>query len=191
TERSAPASRGASTSSGIRVFTPGSTTNGAWPKYSSHIHSSVCWTGGTTFEIAMPWMSLAEIPRARRSVSMNTPYSSAVCSRRLVRTQDTRSRSPSKTPIFVLVLPTSATSSMDHLRRDLARDDPLHPPAVVYQQRAVHVEADGHAAEGVHPDRAPDGLTPCEPALAHLTRSEERRVGKEWRSRWSAQHSKG
>src|SRR5439155_7054001 len=84
----------------------------------------------------------------RRSVSMNTPYSSAVCSRRLVRTQDTRSRSPSKTPIFVLVLPTSATSSMDHLRRDLARDDPLHPPAVVYQQRAVHVEADGHAAEG-------------------------------------------
>ena len=32
----------ASTLSGIRVLTPGSTTNGAWPKYSSHIHSSVC-----------------------------------------------------------------------------------------------------------------------------------------------------
>src|SRR5207247_9274189 len=153
TWRSPPPSRAASTLSGIRVFTPGSTTTGALPKYFSHIHSSVCWTGGTTFEMATPWMSLAGIPRARRRVSMNTPYSSAVCSRRLVRTQDTRSRSCSKTPIFVFVLPTSATSSMVHLRRDLARDDPLHSAAVVHQERAVRVEADGDAADGV--DRGP------------------------------------
>src|SRR2546426_4302931 len=165
--RSAPTSRGASTLSGIRVFTPGSTKNGARPKYFSHIPSSVCWTGGTTFEIATPWMSPTGIPRARRSVSMNTPYSSSVCSRRLVRTQDTRSRSRSKTPIFVFVLPTSATSSMVHLRRDLARDEPLHSAAVVHQERAVRVEADGDAADGVDRDSAPDRLAPREPALTH------------------------
>src|SRR5437899_9869309 len=117
--------------------------------------------------MATPWMSPTGIPRARRSVSINTPYSSAVCSRRLVRTQDTRSRSRSKTPIFVFVLPTSATSSMVRLRRDLARDDPLRSAAVVHQERAVRVEADGDAADGVDRDSAPDRLAPREPALAH------------------------
>ena len=112
TYRSAPTSRGASTASGIRVFTPGSMKNGGRPKYFSHIHSSVCWTGGTTLEIDTPWMSAARIPRECRNVSMKSPYSSAVCSRRLVRRHETSRRCPSNTPIFVLVLPTSATSSM-------------------------------------------------------------------------------
>ena len=43
---------------------------------------------------------------------MKSPYSSAVCSRRLVRRHETSRRSPSNTPIFVLVFPTSATSSI-------------------------------------------------------------------------------
>src|SRR5262245_15638229 len=43
---------------------------------------------------------------------MNTPYSSAVCSRRLVRRHETKRRRPSKTPTPVLVFPTSITSSM-------------------------------------------------------------------------------
>src|SRR3989442_15032487 len=118
--------------------------------------------------MATPWMSPTGIPRARRSVSMNTPYSSAVCSRRLVRTQETRSRSRSKTPIFVLVLPTSATRSMGHLRRDLACKNPLNSPAVVDQERAVGVEADGDPGDGVDRYRAPDRLAPREPAIAHL-----------------------
>src|SRR3989442_4555557 len=42
------------------------------------------------------------------------------------------------------------------LRRNLARDDPLHSPAVVHQERAVDVEADGEPADGIHFHPAPD-----------------------------------
>src|SRR5262249_55185293 len=78
----------------------------------SAICSSACWTGGTTLEIATASMSAGVMPRVRRMASVNTPYSSAVCSRRVVSVHETSTRSPSHTPILVLVLPTSITRSI-------------------------------------------------------------------------------
>src|SRR3989440_9706363 len=60
------------------------------------------------------------------------------------------------------------------LRRNLARDDPLHSPAVVHQERAVDVEADGEPADGIHFHPAPDALAEGQPALAHLDRKSTR-----------------
>ena len=85
--------------------------------------SIACCTVGTTLETATPVMPCCSMPRVARSVWMKTPYSSAVCSRRVVSRHDTSRRGPLKTPILVLVLPTSMTSSMDRLHRDLARHD--------------------------------------------------------------------
>src|SRR5713226_1953393 len=159
----------------MRVFTPGSTKNAAWPKYVSHIHSSVCCTGGTTFEIATPWRTDGWMPRVRSSVSKRIPYSSAVCSRRLVSRQDARSRSPSKTPILVLVLPTSATRSIGDPpparsprgALDRPRDDPPDASRVLHEQRPVGVEADREACDALDRDRLADRLGEGEPALAH------------------------
>ena len=92
TTRSAPTSRGTSTLSGRSAVTPGSTVRGLTPKYRSHIHSSACWMGGTTLEIATPVMCCCSMPRVASRVWMNTPHSSAVCSRRVVRRQDARRR---------------------------------------------------------------------------------------------------
>ncbi len=77
------------------MLTPDSTFSGVTPKYFSHIHSSACWTGGTTLEIAAPWIVDGAMPRVRSSVSMNRPYSSAVCSRRVVSRHETSNRGPS------------------------------------------------------------------------------------------------
>src|SRR3990170_1349741 len=166
--RSGPTSRGLSTASAIGTLTPGSTLKGAWPKYSSHMRSSVCWTGGTTFESAMPRMSLAWMPRVRSRVSKKIPYSSAVCSRRLVSRQETRSRGPSKTPIFVFVLPTSATSSMRHpALGDLPGHHAPHGGAVVHEKGAVGVEANRRALEAVDRHAAADGVGEREPPRAH------------------------
>ena len=77
------------------TLTPGSTEYGTRLKYFSHIHSSVCCTGGITLEMATPSIWRGSMPRVRSSVSMKSPYSSAVCSRRLVRRQDTLSVAPS------------------------------------------------------------------------------------------------
>src|SRR5574341_2584085 len=176
TYRSGPSSRGASMASGRCVFTPGSTKNAVRPKYFSDIASRVCWTGGTTFEIATPWTSEVWMPRVRSSVSMKRPYSSEVCSRRLVRRQETSSRRASKMPIFVLVLPTSATSSMVRpplARRpgprlgDLAGHDSRQPPVLLHQERAVGRQVHGHAAHAVHRDAPSDGVGEGEPPLAH------------------------
>src|SRR3970040_851958 len=134
--RSAPTSCGASTASGTVSLLPGSTLNGCTPKYVSDMASSVCCTVGTTFEMATPVMRCGSMPRVLRSVWMKTPYSSAVCSRRVVSLHETSSRGPLKTPILVLVLPTSMTSSMRYLRRDLTRDDP-------HRLAAVHSEQQG------------------------------------------------
>src|SRR2546421_617378 len=160
----------------MRVFTPGSTLYGAWPKYSSHIRSSVCCTGGTTFESATPWRSDGWMPRVRSSVPKKIPYSSAVCSRRLVRRQDTRSRSPSNTPILVLVFPTSATSSIGRpppgrRRRpgDLPRDDP--PSAVnrvLHEKRAVRVDADDERRSVGTAARFEQDSTELSPARQHV-----------------------
>src|SRR3990170_2796979 len=166
--RSGPTSRGLSTASAIGTLTPGSTLKGAWPKYSSHMRSSVCWTGGTTFESAMPRMSLAWMPRVRSRVSKKIPYSSAVCSRRLVSRQETRSRGPSKTPILLFVLPTSATSSMRHpALGDLPGHHAPHGGAVVHEKGAVGVEANRRALEAVDRHAAADGVGEREPPRAH------------------------
>src|SRR5215510_16575242 len=99
-------------------------------------------------------MSAARTPRDPSIVSMKSPYSSAVCSRRLVMRHEVTRRSPSNTPIFVLVLPTSATSSMrvsrGHLVRcDLAGDDPPDSFASVDQERAVGVEVRGGTGDEI------------------------------------------
>src|SRR6267143_1841083 len=146
--RSAPISSGLSTASGIVSLSPGSTEYGATLKYFSHIDSSVCCTGGTTFEMATPRIWAGSIPRVRSSVSMKRPYSSAVCSRRLVSRHDTRSRSPSYTPTFVLELPTSSTSSISG-DPQLAGHHAMPPLAVLQHERAVGVEVHGHAGDAV------------------------------------------
>src|SRR6266568_128632 len=108
--------------------------------------SSVCCTVGTTLEMATPVMRCCSMPRVPRSVWMKTPYSSAVCSRRVVNRHDASRREPLKTPILVFVLPTSMTSSMDRLHRDFARHHPHRLAAVrAKQQGAVGVQAHGDA----------------------------------------------
>ena len=47
----------------------------AMPKYSSHIHSSVCCTGGTTLEMATPAICVAWMPRVRyRTLIIRRPW---------------------------------------------------------------------------------------------------------------------
>ncbi len=89
-----------------------STVIGVAPKYLSAMSSSARCVWGTTFEMAMPVMSRVSTPRVRSSVSTNSPYSSAVCSRRVVSDHDTSRRVSSHTPTLVLLLPTSITSSI-------------------------------------------------------------------------------
>src|SRR5204863_9866048 len=137
------------------------------PKYFSHIDSSVCCTGGMTLEIAMPRMPRGSMPRVRNSVSTKSPYSSAVCSRRLVSRQDTSRRSPSYTPIFVLVLPTSRTSSILRLLDHLARGHALAAARALEHEGAVQIEVDGHAGDAVDADPPADGVGEGEPARAH------------------------
>src|SRR5713101_9616757 len=117
--------------------------------------SSVCCTVGTTLEMATPVMRCCSMPRVPRIVWMNTPYSSAVCSRRVVSRQDARRRGPLKTPILVLVFPTSMTSSMDGLHHDFARHDPDQCAAVrPEQERPVEIQAHGDAFAAVRRRRS-------------------------------------
>src|SRR5215469_11008835 len=99
--------------------------------------------------MATPVTRGGSIPRVARSVSMNMPYSSAVCSRRVVSRHETRSRSPSNTPTFVLVLPTSSTSSTSD-DPDLAGHDTMPVLAVLEHERTVDVEIDGDAGDALH-----------------------------------------
>src|ERR1700694_4826380 len=127
--------------------------------------SRVCCTVGTTLEMATPVMRCCSMPRVPRSVWMKTPYSSAVCSRRVVSRHEASRRGPLKTPILVLVLPTSMTSSMDGLHHDFARHD-AHRLAAVRpeQQRPVQIQADGDALSPVARRRpAADALRALEP----------------------------
>src|SRR5262245_7926089 len=121
--------------------------------------------GGTTFEMATPWICRGSIARERSSVSMNMPYSSAVCSRRVVRRHDTRSRSPSNTPTFVFVLPTSSTSNMSE-DSDLAGHDAMTALAVLEQQRAIDVEIHRDAGDTVDGDTPSDRVGYGQPARA-------------------------
>src|SRR5438445_6011810 len=176
--RSAPTSCGASTRSGTSLM-PGSTVNGWPPKYVSTMASSVCCTVGTTLEMATPRISCWVMPRVARMVRMNTPYSSAVCPRRVVRRQDTRSRESWHTPIFVLVLPTSMSSSMISLRGDFARDDANHR-AVVHPDHEGAVGGQIHgqplaSVAGMDPATyAPGALEPGRPERAQAFLDEAR-----------------
>src|SRR6266581_2552469 len=127
--------------------------------------SSVCCTVGTTLEMATPVMRCCSMPRVPRSVWMKTPYSSAVCARRVVSRHDASRRGPLKTPIFVLVLPTSMTSSMDGLHHDFARHDSHRLAAVrPKQERPIQIQADGDALAPVGSRRsAADALCAFEP----------------------------
>jgi len=89
--------RGSSTASGM-ASRLASTVIGVAPKYFSAMSSSARCVWGTTFEMAMPVMSRVSTPRVRRSVSTKRPYSSAVCSRRVVSDHDTSRRASSQTP---------------------------------------------------------------------------------------------
>src|SRR3990170_285926 len=176
--RSAPTSCGASTASGTVSLLPGSTLNGC--------------TGGTTFEMATPVMPSCSMPRVLRSVRMKTPYSSAVCSRRVVSLHDASSRGPLKIPILVLVLPTSITSSMLYLRRDLARDDP-HSLAAVRSEQQGAVVGQPHRDALAAVDRAravADALRAPEPGRAERAESslEESRVPRVERRQHRPQH---
>src|SRR5947209_7258908 len=176
--RSAPTSCGASTRSGTSLM-PGSTVNGLPPKYVSTMASSVCCTVGTTLEMATPRISCWVMPRVARMVRMNTPYSSAVCSRRVVRRQDTRSRESWHTPIFVLVLPTSMSRSTVSLRGDFARDDANHRAVVQPDHEgAVGGQIHGQPLASVarmHPAAyAPRALEPGRPERAQASLDEAR-----------------
>src|SRR5215470_8305255 len=98
---------------------------------------------------------------------MKTPYSSAVCSRRVVRRHDTSRRAPSKTPILVLVFPTSMTSSIGGLHGHLAREDPHRLAAVrPDHQCAVVGKVYDHANPAVaRPHLSPDAIRALEPGL--------------------------
>src|ERR1043166_4401441 len=97
TMRSGPTSLGASTSSGIGLVAP-VTENGDTLKYFSDIHSSACCTGGTTFDTATAVTWPGSMPLERNNVSMKRPYSSAVCSPRVVSGHDTRGPAASHQP---------------------------------------------------------------------------------------------
>src|SRR5262249_7619019 len=120
-----------------------STVNALPPKYASVMASSVCCRVGTTLEMATPRISCWLMPRVARMVRMNTPYSSAVCSRRVVRRQDTRIRESWHTPILVLVLPTSMSRSMAGLRGDVTRQDADH-------RAVVHPDHEGAVGGQIH-----------------------------------------
>src|SRR5215831_6345326 len=118
--------------------------------------------------MATPVTRGGSIPRVARSVWMNTPYSSAVCSRRVVSRHETRSREPSKTPTLVLVLPTSITSSMARLHDHVSREHTEGLAAVrAEHERAVAPEVHRHAFPSVRrPRAAPDALRPLEPRFS-------------------------
>jgi hypothetical protein len=169
TYRSAPTSRGASTARGIRVFSPGSTKNGGRLKYFSHIHSSVCCTGGTTLEI--------DTVDARRA----GPETGACPMKSLYRKNCSPAREPPRatgapvnTPILVLVLLTSATSSMPRLLGFLSaargtgvpaaslepRLRPTRRPTARREQRAIDVEVGRGPGDAIDRDPTPERVSP-------------------------------
>src|SRR5271156_2725316 len=117
TMRSAPTSRGLSTSTAIPVFTPGSTNNARRPKYFLAISPSVQFTGGTTELMITPPIASRSSPASKKRLRVRTPYSSTVCSRAVVRRQLAINCSSRNTPSTVLVFPTSIVSSMKYSLR--------------------------------------------------------------------------
>ena len=93
------------------VRTPGSTTRGSWRRYWRDSETSTGVSGGTTLASATPSTDRGSMSDPAKRLRTRMPYSSAVCSRRVVRRQCARSVSPSWTPRTVLVLPASMVSS--------------------------------------------------------------------------------
>src|SRR5499425_1277302 len=118
--------------------------------------------------MATPVTCGGSTPRVARSVWMKTPYSSAVCSRRVVSRHETRSREPLNTPTLVFVLPTSMTSSMALLHRHVARNHAHDLPTVrADHERPVAPEVHGHPFPPVRrPRAAANALGSLEPRLA-------------------------
>src|SRR5262249_46654877 len=119
--------------------------------------------GGTTFEMATPSICRGSIARERSSVSMNMPYSSAVCSRRVGALTDTVRGSPWRRPTWVWVLPTWSTSSMSD-DPALARHDTVTALTILQQQRAIDIEVHRDAGDAVHGDAPPDRVRDGQPA---------------------------
>src|SRR6266542_2139107 len=165
--RSEPTSCGASTRSGTSLI-PGSTVNGCPPKYASAMPSSVCCTVGTTLEMATPRIFCCSMPRVASRVWMKTPYSSAVCSRRVVSRHETRSFESWQTPILKFVLPTSMSRSMVSLRRHFARQNPHRLAGIgAEHERTVRSQVYRHTLDPAGPPGPPtDGPGPGEPGLA-------------------------
>ena len=110
--RSAPTSPGGSYRIGIPVFIPGSTTRGSWPRYWRASSTRTGVSGGTTLARATPSMLSGTMLEPENRLRTRIPYSSAVCSRRVVSLQCTRRSRPSNRPRTVFVLPTSMVRSM-------------------------------------------------------------------------------
>ena len=94
------------------VSTPGPTTSGSWPRYCRASATTTGVRGGTTLARATASIRAGSSPDVAKRLRTSTPYSSAVCSRRVVTRQWTTSVPRSKTPRTVLVFPTSTVSSM-------------------------------------------------------------------------------
>src|SRR5688572_3441467 len=160
--RSAPTSPAGSYRIGMPVFTPGSTTSGSCPRYSRDKATRPGVSGGTTLASATPPMSDGETPEPRNRLRTRMPYSSVVCSRRVVRRQCAFSASPSWTPRTVLVLPTSMVRSRDMVSGTggCGRPDFTDLAGMHEGPRAV-VEDQDEGARLVHVDRpaAPDLVT--------------------------------
>src|SRR2546425_10433574 len=96
------------------------------------------------------------------------------------------------TTLFRSVRTKRRRSQVDHVRRDqtLAAGDARLPPTAVHLQ--LELEATRLAdARAVVAHRRPGGIhRPGEHVRDRGVRSEERRVGKEGRSRWSTDHLK-
>src|SRR5271155_3754631 len=114
TIRSAPTSRGLSTSTAIPVLTPGSTKSARRPKYFFAISPSVQFTVATTELTITPPIASRSSPASEKRLRVRTPYSSTVCSRAVVSRQFATNSSPRNTPSTVLVFPTSIVSSIAH-----------------------------------------------------------------------------
>src|SRR5256886_14163404 len=91
-----------------------------------------------------------------------------------LRNQAQYVRSPEAWMLGAFVLP---IEQFDAARQFLSEFDPLHP---------LHVAALG--PKTANADAFLDALEGADAAIRSLSRSEERRVGKECRSRWSPYH---
>src|SRR5688572_14546915 len=151
--RSAPTSPAGSYRMGMPVFTPGSTTSGSCPRYSRDNATRPGVSGGTTLARATPPMSAGATPEPRKRLRTRMPYSSVVCSRRVVSRQCAFSASPSWTPSTVLVLPTSMVRSRGMVSGSGCGRPHFADLAGVHEDSGAIAEDQDERARLVHVDR--------------------------------------